>query len=177
MMKKLQNKTFECRHPIFWPVSQGRIHCHTAKLEPNLRVSIDEVPLLVHQLHPDCEHSCTAVDLQFGRTKGCGSFFMGEECEKVWNLQEFICLVWGQEDFCNVFSCRTTMPTLTALPIQRKPLRNWNLKLSTTQHRVQTLHCLIFICLDQGFSTGVPWNPRIPRDVARGSARDCDWKK
>jgi hypothetical protein len=31
--------------------------------------------------------------------------------------------------------------------------------------------------LTQGFSTGIPWNPRVPRDVATGSARDCDWKK
>jgi hypothetical protein len=31
--------------------------------------------------------------------------------------------------------------------------------------------------LQQGFSTGVPRNPRVPRDVARGSARDRDWKK
>jgi hypothetical protein len=28
----------------------------------------------------------------------------------------------------------------------------------------------------QGFSTGVPRDPRVPRDVARGSARDRDWK-
>jgi hypothetical protein len=31
--------------------------------------------------------------------------------------------------------------------------------------------------LEQGFSTGVPRNPRVPGDVARGSARDRDWKK
>jgi hypothetical protein len=30
--------------------------------------------------------------------------------------------------------------------------------------------------LMQGFSTGVPRNPRVPRDVAMGSARDRDWK-
>jgi hypothetical protein len=28
--------------------------------------------------------------------------------------------------------------------------------------------------LGQGFSTGVPRNPRVPRDVAGGSARDRD---
>jgi hypothetical protein len=31
--------------------------------------------------------------------------------------------------------------------------------------------------LVQGFSTGVPLNPRVQRDVVRGSARDRDWKK
>jgi hypothetical protein len=32
---------------IFWPRSQRRVHCHTAKLEPNWWVTIDWVPLLV----------------------------------------------------------------------------------------------------------------------------------
>jgi hypothetical protein len=31
-----------------------------------------------------------------------------------------------------------------------------------------------YMVLDQGFSTGVSRNPRVPRDVARGSARDRD---
>jgi hypothetical protein len=43
-------ETVECRHVIFWPVRQGRVHCHTANLEPNQRVSIDEVPSLVHSV-------------------------------------------------------------------------------------------------------------------------------
>jgi hypothetical protein len=29
---------------IFWPRSQRRVHCHTAKPEPNQRVSMDRVP-------------------------------------------------------------------------------------------------------------------------------------
>jgi hypothetical protein len=51
IVEKLENKivyyrgTVECQHLIFWLVSQGRVHCHTAKLEPNWRVSVDEVPL------------------------------------------------------------------------------------------------------------------------------------
>jgi hypothetical protein len=40
-------KTVGCLHLIFWPGSQRRVHCHTAKLEPNQRVAIDGVPLLV----------------------------------------------------------------------------------------------------------------------------------
>jgi hypothetical protein len=52
-VKKKENKTVfsketvECLHVIFWPGSQRRFHCHTAKLEPNWRVIIDWVPLLV----------------------------------------------------------------------------------------------------------------------------------
>jgi hypothetical protein len=36
--------------------------------------------------------------------------------------------------------------------------------------------CLVIIekIVDRGFSTGVPRNPKVPRDVARGSARDRD---
>jgi hypothetical protein len=42
-VKKLENnivyyKTLECQHLIFWSVSQGRVHCHTAELEPNQSV-------------------------------------------------------------------------------------------------------------------------------------------
>jgi hypothetical protein len=40
-------KTYDCRNLIFWPESQGRVRCHTAKLEPNRRVSIYDVPLLL----------------------------------------------------------------------------------------------------------------------------------
>jgi hypothetical protein len=40
-------ETVECRLIIFWPGSQRTVHCHTAELEPNLRVSIDRVSLLV----------------------------------------------------------------------------------------------------------------------------------
>jgi hypothetical protein len=28
------------------------------------------------------------------------------------------------------------------------------------------------VILQQGFSNGVPWNPKVPREVARGYARD-----
>jgi hypothetical protein len=44
------NKTVECLHLIFWPRSQRRVHCHTAKLEPNRWVTIDWVPLLAFWL-------------------------------------------------------------------------------------------------------------------------------
>jgi len=37
----------KCRHLIFWLESQRGVYCHTAKLEPNRRVTIDRVPLLV----------------------------------------------------------------------------------------------------------------------------------
>jgi hypothetical protein len=37
----------KCRHLIFWLESQRGVYCHTAKLEPNWRVTIDRVPLLV----------------------------------------------------------------------------------------------------------------------------------
>jgi hypothetical protein len=52
-VKKVENKTafsketVEYLHLIFWPGSQRRVHCHTVKLEPNQRVTIDWVPLLV----------------------------------------------------------------------------------------------------------------------------------
>jgi hypothetical protein len=52
MVKKLENKivyykeTVECQHLIFWPGSQGSIRCHTAKLEPNQRVRINEASFL-----------------------------------------------------------------------------------------------------------------------------------
>jgi hypothetical protein len=62
IVKKLENKNlynkeiFECQHLIFWPGSQGRVHCHTTKLEPNWRVSVDEVPLLVKsKSHKTCQ--------------------------------------------------------------------------------------------------------------------------
>jgi hypothetical protein len=53
IVKKLENKTVccketvECWHLIFWPVSQGRVYYHTAKLKANWRVTIDWVPLWV----------------------------------------------------------------------------------------------------------------------------------
>jgi hypothetical protein len=40
-----------------------------------------------------------------------------------------------------------------------------------------TPHTHTYDNVDQGFSTGVPWNPRVPRDVARSSARYRDLKK
>jgi hypothetical protein len=52
IVKKVENKTVyyeetvECRHLIFWPENQRRIHCHTAKPEPNWKVTVDQVPLL-----------------------------------------------------------------------------------------------------------------------------------
>jgi hypothetical protein len=52
MVRMLQNKivyykkTIECLHVICWAGSQGRVHCHTAKLELNRKVSFDEVTLL-----------------------------------------------------------------------------------------------------------------------------------
>jgi hypothetical protein len=39
-------ETVECLHLIFWPGSQRRVHCRTAKPEANRRVTIDRVPLL-----------------------------------------------------------------------------------------------------------------------------------
>jgi hypothetical protein len=50
IVKKMENKivyykeTIECQHVIFWLVSQASVHCHIAKLEPNRRVTADEVP-------------------------------------------------------------------------------------------------------------------------------------
>jgi hypothetical protein len=50
-VKELENRTMyyeeavECRYLICWPGSQRRVHYHTAKLEPNRRVSIDRVNL------------------------------------------------------------------------------------------------------------------------------------
>jgi hypothetical protein len=35
----------ECLHLIFWPGNQRRFHCHTAKPEPDRRVTINRVPL------------------------------------------------------------------------------------------------------------------------------------
>jgi hypothetical protein len=35
---------------IFLPGSQWRVLCYTEKLEPNLRVTIDRIPLLVSQI-------------------------------------------------------------------------------------------------------------------------------
>jgi hypothetical protein len=40
-------ETVESLCLIFWPKSQRRVHCHAAKLEPNWRVTVDWVPLLV----------------------------------------------------------------------------------------------------------------------------------
>jgi hypothetical protein len=43
IVKKLQNKivcykeTADRQHLIFWPESHGRVNCHTAKFEPNVR--------------------------------------------------------------------------------------------------------------------------------------------
>jgi hypothetical protein len=51
-VKKVENKTVffkgtvQNRHLILWPGSQRRVHCHTAKQEPNQRVTVDQVPLL-----------------------------------------------------------------------------------------------------------------------------------
>jgi hypothetical protein len=42
----------KCRHLIFWLESQRGVYCHTAKLEPNRRVTIDRVPLLVYPAKP-----------------------------------------------------------------------------------------------------------------------------
>jgi hypothetical protein len=39
-------ETVECLHLIFWPGSPRRVHCRTAKPEPNRRVTIDRDPLL-----------------------------------------------------------------------------------------------------------------------------------
>jgi hypothetical protein len=33
-------ETVECQHLIFEPLNKRNVHCHTAKLEPNLRVSV-----------------------------------------------------------------------------------------------------------------------------------------
>jgi hypothetical protein len=52
-VKKLENKivyyieieTLDCQHLIIWPGRQGRVHCHNAKLKPNRRVTINDVPL------------------------------------------------------------------------------------------------------------------------------------
>ena len=35
-------------------------------------------------------------------------------------------------------------------------------------------HNIIYYCLMQCFSTGVPRNPRVPQEVARGSARNSN---
>jgi hypothetical protein len=40
----------KCRHLIFWLESQRGVYCHTAKLEPNWRVIINWVPLLVTKI-------------------------------------------------------------------------------------------------------------------------------
>jgi hypothetical protein len=39
-------ETVECLHLILWPGSKRKVHCHTAKLETNRRVTIDRVSLL-----------------------------------------------------------------------------------------------------------------------------------
>jgi hypothetical protein len=55
-VEKLENKIMyyqeivECRHLIFWPGSYGRVHYHTAKFEPNRRVSIDNILFLVENI-------------------------------------------------------------------------------------------------------------------------------
>jgi hypothetical protein len=41
---------------------------------------------------------------------------------------------------------------------------------------VTTCDVVVHCTLSQGFSTEVPRNPRVPRDIARGSARDRHWK-
>jgi hypothetical protein len=50
-MKNVENKsvyykTVEYQHLIFWPGSWQRVQCHAVKLEPNQRVTNDQVPLL-----------------------------------------------------------------------------------------------------------------------------------
>jgi hypothetical protein len=42
-------ETVECRHLIFWSISQGKVHSHVAKLEMNRSVSTDKVSLLDKQ--------------------------------------------------------------------------------------------------------------------------------
>jgi hypothetical protein len=58
--KEVENKivyykdTTDSRHLIFWPESQRRVHRHTAEPEPNRRVPVGRVPLLVPRyLHAD----------------------------------------------------------------------------------------------------------------------------
>jgi hypothetical protein len=52
-VKKLESKsmyykeTIERQQRIFWPGCQGRVHCCTAKLEANTRVTVDWVPLYI----------------------------------------------------------------------------------------------------------------------------------
>jgi hypothetical protein len=52
-VKKVENSVVyykemvEFLYLIFWPGSQRRVHCHTAKPEPNRRVTIDRVPLYI----------------------------------------------------------------------------------------------------------------------------------
>jgi hypothetical protein len=61
-MKKMENKivyykeTVECQHLIFWPGSQRRVHCHTAKTELNWRATIDRVPSLVKDTNYEASH-------------------------------------------------------------------------------------------------------------------------
>jgi hypothetical protein len=73
-VKKVENKTVffkemvECLQLIFWPGSQRRIHCHTAKPELNRRVATDWVPFLVERGGGDftltLRHLGKAVDLE-----------------------------------------------------------------------------------------------------------------
>jgi hypothetical protein len=49
-VRKMKNRmvyykeTVKCWHLIFWPGSQRMVHCHTAKLGPNQRVTINQAP-------------------------------------------------------------------------------------------------------------------------------------
>jgi hypothetical protein len=53
IIKQLVNKnihfkdTVEYWRLVLWPGSQGKFHCHSAKFEPNRRLTIHRVPLLV----------------------------------------------------------------------------------------------------------------------------------
>jgi hypothetical protein len=46
-IKLFSKETVEWLHLIFWPGSQRRVHCHTARPEPNRMVTVDRVLLLV----------------------------------------------------------------------------------------------------------------------------------
>jgi hypothetical protein len=70
-VKKVENKivyykdTVECRYVIFWPGNQRRVHCHTAKLEPNQSVATDWVLLLVSVAYPKIS-ICLVGNGEFG---------------------------------------------------------------------------------------------------------------
>jgi hypothetical protein len=69
-VKKLENmimyykETAEWGHLIFWPASKKRVDCYTATLEPNRRVSTNEVPLSAVSnllLIQNCGSSCMLI--------------------------------------------------------------------------------------------------------------------